>query len=99
VIQVVECWCRPIFGKIKEVLKESKQCGKIGECARIRRKVASEKEEKATLRKAVTKWTNYCGVVGNLTSVDLEKMLDRGPAEIKSTRKWTNLIRLGLGFL
>jgi hypothetical protein len=90
---------RPILGKIEEVLKELKQRWKTGECVGNKGKEVLEKEEKAAPRKAVTKWTNCCGAVGKWTSVDLEQWLDRGPAEIKSRRKWKNLILLGLGFL
>jgi hypothetical protein len=33
----------------------------------------SKKEEKEAPRKAVTKWTNYFGLVGKWTNTDLEK--------------------------
>jgi hypothetical protein len=39
------CWCRPILGRIKEVLKESKQHRKIRERARNKGKAAPETEE------------------------------------------------------
>jgi hypothetical protein len=39
-------WHRPILGRIKEVLKESKQRRKIGECAGKRGKATPKKEEK-----------------------------------------------------
>jgi hypothetical protein len=90
-------WHRPILGKIEEVLKELKKHRKIGERTRNKGKEALEKEEKSTEK--VTKWKNCYRAVGKWTSADLEQWLDRGPVEIKSRRKWTNLICLGLGFL
>jgi hypothetical protein len=66
------CWCRPILGRIKEVLKESKKHRKIGESARNRGNKAPKIEENTHREKSVTKWENCCGAVGKWTSVDLE---------------------------
>jgi len=43
-------WIRPIFGKIKEVLKELKQFQKTGKHIGNKGKVASKKEEKQHMR-------------------------------------------------
>jgi hypothetical protein len=93
------CWHRPIFGKIKEVLKELEQHWKIGEHAGNKGKATPKKEEKEAPRKEVTKCKNCCRVVGKWNSTELEQLLGQGMVEIKSRRKWTNLIRLGSGFL
>jgi hypothetical protein len=84
------------FGSAPKIKKRRKKRRKIGEHTG---KEVPKKEEKSLPIKAVTKWTNCCGGFGKWTSVDLEKQLDRGPARIKSRRKWKNLILLGLGFL
>jgi hypothetical protein len=44
------CWRRPILEKIKEGLKELKQCREIEEHTRNKGKVTSEKEEKKHVR-------------------------------------------------
>jgi hypothetical protein len=84
------CWHRPILGKIKEVLKELKKRRKKGSAWK-KRKRSGNKGKLLPLESGQE--------VGKWTSADLEQWLDRGPTEMKSRRKWTNLILLGLGFL
>jgi hypothetical protein len=86
------------FGKNQEVLKELKQRRKIGEHTEIKEKQHQKKEENSA-EKSSYKVDKLLQSSWKVDKHRLGERLDRGPAEIKSRRKWTNLIHLGLGFL
>jgi hypothetical protein len=61
-------------------------------------------KEASKQRKTITEKSSYKvdKLLQSSWKVDKHRLgerLDRGPTKIKSRRKWTNLIHLGLGFL
>jgi hypothetical protein len=97
-----QCWgpvgAGQFWEKTKEILKISRQCRKIGERTRNRGKEVPKKEENQCREKQLQSgkllWSSW-----KVDKRRLGEWLDHGPAKIKSRRKWTNLIHLGLGFL
>jgi hypothetical protein len=87
------------FGKNRRSFEGTKATSKNKAVHQKQRKISIGNKGKLVPRKAVKKWTNCCEAVGKWTSAELEQWLDQGTINIKSTRKWENLIHLGLYFL